>query len=181
MALISDIGAGIYTQLQYLTRTTDIDTAFNAVAAADTNTAAQTAYDVTDTGLKAEFTSQTTVGEIRDFPSFGTPANIVNVPNYGQSVSSQIQGQADAPTLEFTLNYTPDDHAALHDLAAAGTNLLFKMNIRNADTSTADNAAFFVQGRIAAVAVAPNLTDSNQATLTLLTTSDYVGPLDDNS
>ena len=56
------------------------------------------------------------VTNLREFPSVGTPANIVNVPQYGQSISSQISGQADAPTLEFTLNYIPTAHANIDTL-----------------------------------------------------------------
>lgn len=51
--------------------------------------------------------SFTRVGSVREFPSIGTPANIVNVPVYGQRQSSTVQGQADAPSLELTVNFVP--------------------------------------------------------------------------
>jgi hypothetical protein len=47
------------------------------------------------------------IRHIKEFPTIGTPANIVKVPNYGKKNSIQIQGQADAPTMELTLNYIP--------------------------------------------------------------------------
>jgi hypothetical protein len=47
------------------------------------------------------------IRHIKEFPTIGTPANIVKVPNYGKKNSIQIQGQADAPTMEVTLNYIP--------------------------------------------------------------------------
>lgn len=47
------------------------------------------------------------ITHIKEFPAMGTPANIVKVPVYGKKNSVQIQGQADAPTMELTLNYIP--------------------------------------------------------------------------
>lgn len=44
---------------------------------------------------------------VKEFPAMGTPANIVNVPIYGRKNSLQIQGQADSPTMEITVNYVP--------------------------------------------------------------------------
>jgi hypothetical protein len=54
------------------------------------------------------------ISHLKEFPSLGTPANIVKVPEYGSPVSKQIQGQADAPTMEITLNYIPDLWAGNH-------------------------------------------------------------------
>jgi hypothetical protein len=47
------------------------------------------------------------ITHVKEFPAMGTPANIVKVPVYGKKNSIQIQGQADAPTMELTLNYIP--------------------------------------------------------------------------
>ena len=160
MAQISTIGAGIYTSLAY---------------AANPNGA------MTDSQTEFEALTFTDVDNVREFPSFGTPANIVNVPAYGQAQSSQVQGQADAPTLEFTLNYVPSNHATLQGLAGNGTEYVFRLRLANselpaslvADTQHSD---FYVRGQVAAFSVSPNLTDSNQATLTLSTVGDYFGP-----
>ena len=181
MALISNIGAGIFTTLSFEESTSNLVTAFDAIVAATTAADKQTAYAVSSTGLKDEFGTGTEVKNVREFPAFGAPANIVNVPVYGQSVSSQISGQSDAPTLEFTLNYVPGEAGtiALEGAVADGKTYFFKINLKNSEASTSDNAAFFVQGSLASFTVSPNLTDSNQATLTLTTTSDYIGPLAD--
>lgn len=164
MALISNIGAGIFTKLKYK---------------ADSNYTLPT-NDTTHQAFIAsggDYASAVEVTHIREFPSFGKPANIVNVPNYGQSVSSQIQGQSDAPTLEFTLNYVPSAHNTLQGLVQDGVTYVFQLDVKNA--STGDNAAFYVKGQVASFEVAPNLTDSNQATLTLCTSTDYTGPFAD--
>lgn len=165
MALISNIGAGIFTTLKYKADST---------YALPTSDAEHQTFITATTG---DFDGATEVAGIREFPSFGKPANIVNVPQYGQSVSSQIQGQADAPTLEFTLNYVPGTHNALQALVQDGNTYVFQLDVKNA--STGDNAAFYVKGQIASFEVSPNLTDSNQATLTLSTSTDYVGPFAD--
>lgn len=158
MAHIASIGAGIYTSLAYGTN--------------DPTAATQAEY---------EAVAYTEVTNVRDFPAFLAPANIVNVPVYGQSQSSQIGAQADAPTLEFTLNYVPADHNALQALAGNGTTYLFRIRLANTELSNPVTAAdehsdFYVRGMIAAFQVTPSLSDSNQATVTLSTSGDYFGP-----
>ena len=165
MALISNIGAGIFTTLKF-----KADSSYTL----PTNDTTHQAFITPSTG---DFDGATEVTNIREFPSFGKPANIVNVPQYGQSVSSQIQGQSDAPTMEFTLNYVPGSHDAIQALVQDGNTYVFQLDVKNAETG--DNAAFYVKGQIASFEVSPNLTDSNQATLTMSTQGDYVGPFAD--
>lgn len=165
MALISNIGAGIFTTLKF-----KADSSYTL----PTNDTTHQAFIASGTG---DFDGATEVTNIREFPSFGKPANIVNVPQYGQSVSSQIQGQSDAPTMEFTLNYVPGTHDAIQALVQDGNTYVFQLDVKNAETG--DNAAFYVKGQIASFEVSPNLTDSNQATLTMSTQGDYVGPFAD--
>ena len=164
MALISNIGAGIFTKLKY-----KADSSYTLPTSDSTHQAF-----IAGGG---DFAGNTEVTNIREFPSFGKPANIVNVQNFGESVSSQIQGQSDAPTLEFTLNYVPSVHNPLQALVQDGLTYVFQLDVKNA--STGDNAAFYVKGQIASFEVGPNLTDSNQATLTLSTSTDYTGPFAD--
>ena len=166
MALISNIGAGIFTTLKFIEKGSNTQ---------PTTEAEHVAADVTAGGF---FLSAAEVKNVREFPAFGAPANIVNVPVYGQAVSSQISGQSDAPTLEFTLNYVPGEAGvvALESAVADGKTYIFQIDLLNSEASSADNAAFYVEGSIASFTVSPNLTDSNQATLTLTTTSDYTGP-----
>lgn len=164
MALISNIGAGIFTTLKFK---------------ADSNYTLPTddATHQTFISGSGDFNGATEVTNLREFPSFGKPANIVNVPQYGQSVSSQIQGQSDAPTMEFTMNYVPGTHGAIQALVQDGNTYVFQLDVKNAETG--DNAAFYVKGQIASFEISPNLTDSNQATLTMSTQGDYVGPFAD--
>lgn len=165
MALISNIGAGIFTTLKF-----KADSSYTLPS----NDTTHQAFIASGSG---DFDGATEVTNIREFPSFGKPANIVNVPQYGQSVSSQIQGQSDAPTMEFTLNYVPGVHDAIQALVQDGNTYVFQLDVKNAETG--DNAAFYVKGQIASFEVSPNLTDSNQATLTMSTQGDYVGPFAD--
>ena len=165
MALINNIGAGIFTTLKYVEDS-------NTATLPTNDTTHQSA--ITTGGL---FVGSASVPKIRDFPSFGTPANIVNVPQYGQRVSSQISGQSDAPTLEFSLNYVPHDHNTIAGLINDGKTYIFQLDVKN--TASGNNAAFYVKGSFASLEVTPSLTDSNQATLTLTTISDYTGPFAD--
>ena len=170
MALISSIGAGIYTSLTY-----KADEATPVTL--PTTQAENEAFIDTDSSSLGFFGSATTpVNGIREFPQFGAPANIVNVPVYGQSVSDQISGQSDAPTFEITVNYIPSEHAALQALVESQVTQVFQIRLRNAESATADDATFYIKGRVASFLVSPNLTDSNQATISIATQGEYVGP-----
>jgi hypothetical protein len=112
MAHIDNIGASIYTRIDYVPgniSTADRATPANLAGKFEATAAADGSAATTEAAVVA-------IEGIREFPSLGTPSNIVNVPQYGQSISSQIQGQADAPSLEFTFNYIPTNHAALDTL-----------------------------------------------------------------
>jgi len=165
MALITNIGAGIFTKLKY-----KADSTYTL----PTNDSTHQAFITASSG---DFDGATEVTGIREFPTFGKPANIVNVPQYGQGISSQISGQSDAPTLEFSLNYVPGTHNTLQGLVGDGNSYVFMLDVKN--TTTGDNAAFYVKGQVASFEVTPSLTDSNQATLTLTTSTDYSGPFAD--
>ncbi len=164
MALITNIGAGIFTSLKF-----KADSSFTL----PTNDTTHQAFIASG----GDFNGSTEITNAREFPSFGKPANILNVPNYGQSISSQIQGQADAPTMEFTVNYVPSVHGAIQALVQDGNTYVYQIDLKNAETG--DNAAFYVKGQFASFEVSPNLTDSNQATITMSTQGDYVGPFAD--
>jgi len=190
MTHISSIGAGLFTDLAF-----SVDSENAALPATPdviTNWATQFGAE-----LAAGSPKTVTVGEfyritnVREFPSIGTPANIVNVPVYGQKTSSQIQGQADAPTLEITLNFVPSLWAKAADYLGSfvgnGKSYYFRLAMLNVDPGTGkyastaaglgtvDNSQWFWIGKIEALSVSPQLTDANQATLTLSAQSDFYG------
>jgi len=68
-------------------------------------------------------------GRIREFPNLGIPANIVNVPQYGQPSSSQVVGQSDPPNLDFTFNYVPSVHHFIDTMRASGDKYLFRVRL----------------------------------------------------
>ena len=173
MAHISSLGAGIFTYL-------DI---FKGTIPANTETTSAMAALFVGTTPGTADADHVRMPSVREFPSIGTPANIVNVPVYGQKTSSQVQGQSDAPTLEVTVNYVPSEMEALHDLI--GTNAVFRFMMaaqavtedEGADTTLAvDNTEFYFLGKIEAILVNPALTDANTATVTLSAQSDFFGP-----
>jgi len=187
MAHITSIGAAKFTTLDYVPNTAndanssagDLHALF--VSNSATILATETATDETVEAAVVH------VGDVREFPSLGTPANIVNVPVYGQASSSQVAGQSDAPTLEFTLNYIPADHAALDALRKSNTRVCFRVRISDADISVdangtmlADNADkfadFYFFGTIASFEISPSLSDSLQATMALTIEGDFNGP-----
>lgn len=187
MAHITSIGASKFTTLDYVENSANDANS----AAADLhglfcgNSATILATDVqTDETIDSGVSH---VGNIREFPSLGTPANIVNVPVYGQSTSSQVSGQSDAPSLEFTVNYVPSAHASLDVLRKANTRLCFRVRITDADITTdaagvvtADQldkfADFYFFGTIASFEITPSLSDSLQATIAVTIEGDFSGP-----
>ena len=173
MAHISTLGAGIFTYL-------DI---FKGTIPAATDTAAECAALFVGSTPGTADATHVRMPSVREFPSIGTPANIVNVPVYGQKTSSQVQGQSDAPTLEVTVNYVAADMDAFHTLI--GTACVFRFMMTDsactpdeaaATTLAKANTMFYFNGKVEAILVNPSLTDATTATVTLSTQSDFVGP-----
>ena len=173
MAHISSLGAGIFTYL-------DI---FKGTIPASTDTVAECAALFVGTVDGTADADHVRMPSVREFPSIGTPANIVNVPVYGQKTSSQVQGQADAPTLEVTVNYVADDMTEIHNLV--GTDCVFRFMMASqavtedegaSATLAVNNTEFYFLGKIEAILVNPALTDATTATVTLSAQSDFFGP-----
>jgi len=185
MAHISSIGAGIFSDLAFSVD----ETAAKATAIATPNF----------TNLSALFSSLQTVGsvtetagcykritDVREFPAMGTPPNIVNVPTYGFKTSKQVQGQADAPSFEVTLNFIPNDWVStanyLGYYISIGRQMLFRFALLNAQPTAYGSNAFGVPnsqyywlGKMEALQINPQLTDANQATLTISIQSEFYG------
>lgn len=190
MAHISSIGAGIFSDLSIAAPSTvpsfatlDTQSEFDALFATEIASAG---------GVKAAATF-VRVANVREFPSIGTPANVVNVPVYGQKFSQTIGGQADAPSLEITLNYVAADWAAgtiLGDLVGSGNQAVFRFSLLNSEPTLAtaakyastaaglgsvQNSNYYWIGKMESLLVNPQLTDANTATLTLSIQSKFFG------
>jgi len=169
MAHITSLGAGIYTYLDIFSGTIPVDT--------------DLATEYVALFATANVADIDRIPSIREFPSVGTPANIVNVPVFGQATSSQVQGQADAPSLEITVNYVPEDMQVID--ALKGTVVAFRVLMSPVTLSLADslaatiateNTEFYFQGKVEAILVNPQLTDATTATITLSAQTDFIGP-----
>jgi len=163
MANISSLTAVKFTSLAY------VDTDRTDVAA----------------DLLVAFASPNEVSDVREFPSMGTPANIVNVPVYGQATSSQIGGQADAPTLEFTVNYVPTAHAKLDVLRKESTEVMWRVRLTDVDglAVAADGSSagqyndIYFAGTVQSLEITPSLSDAMQATFSVSINGDFIGPM----
>jgi hypothetical protein len=169
MAHISSLGAGIFSYLD--------------IYSGASNPASETATGYAGLFVSGNSADIDRMPSVREFPSIGTPANIVNVPVYGQNTSSQIQGQADAPTLEVTVNYVANDMTDFHTLIGTEVYFRFMMCSAAVDLTTSlgatlatDNTEFYFKGKIEAILVNPALTDATTATVTLSAQSDFFGP-----
>lgn len=174
MAHISNLQAGIFTSLAYLSTSA-------ALSALDTQAELVALFAATE---------PTKVTNIREFPEFATkPSNIVNVPVYGSGTSMQVAAQADQNTLEFTLNYVPSDHDALRQMAGDGKLYPFQIAIcdklpsslkqvatTGIGAGTTANSVFNFAAQIASFTVVPSLSDSLTAKITLAAATEVFGP-----
>jgi len=134
------------------------------------------------------------IKNIREFPAIGTPPNVVNVPVYGSKTSQQIQGQADAPSVELSLNFVGEDWQDTADWLGSkvgdGLQYCFRFALLNAEPTggygsvageigTVENSQYFWIGKMEALLVNPQLTDANTATVTITVQSDFYGAFTD--
>jgi hypothetical protein len=191
MAHITSIGAGMFSDMAVAVPQTQMTSA--QLSALDTATEFQALFadEIQSVGGTKATGTFTRIKNVREFPSMGTPPNIVNVPVYGSKTSQQIQGQADAPSIELTVNYVPADWAAgsiLGDAVGDGKQYVFRFVLMNAEpiaysseaTATQGigsvaNSQYYWVGKIEALQVNPQLTDANTATVTVSIQSEFFG------
>ena len=150
------------------------------------------AAPTTEGGLIALFADEanfTEISDIRDMPQFGTPANIVKVPVYGQAQTQSIGAQSDAPDLELMVNYVAADWAVgttLGDAVSDGEAKVFQFSLLPAapasfeatatGLATVDNANIYFVGKIESLLINPSRDDASTATVALSIQSDFYGP-----
>jgi hypothetical protein len=192
MAHISSIGAGMFSDLSIAVPSSNpifatLDTAAEFQALFATEIASAGGTKGANTFVR--------VADVREFPAMGTPPNVVNVPVYGQKTSQQIQGQADAPNMEITLNFIPANWAKeagniLGNMVNDGNQYVFRFTLMNAESTgsgatkfastsagvgTVQNSQYYWVGKLDALQVNPQLTDANTATITLTLQSAMFG------
>lgn len=188
MAHINSIGAGMFSDLSVCKDGAVLSAVLPKIANGTVGSA-----DFFAGFAAADFTATTAlrITNVREFPAMGTPPNVVNVPVYGSATSQQIQGQADAPSMELTLNYIAADWASgttLGELVGDGNQYIFRFSLLNskpegvegyASSATGlgdvQNSQYFWVGKIEALQVTPQLTDANTATITITIQSDFFG------
>ena len=195
MAHISSIGAGMYSDLAVATPSTDMTAA--QLAALDTATEFQALFanEIDSIGGTKAAGTFVRIENVREFPAMGTPPNVVNVPVYGSATSQQIQGQADAPSMEITLNFVAAEWAKeasniLGSMVGDGIQRVFRFSLLNTEPTgsgatkfastvgglgTVQNSQYYWIGKVEALQVTPQLTDANTATITLTIQSDFFG------
>jgi hypothetical protein len=193
MTHIASIGAGLFSDLSVAVDSAEIAAAIASPTESNLKAcfAAVLANGSAPTATAGEFIR---IENVREFPSMGTPPNVVNVPVYGSSTSQQIQGQADAPSMEIQMNFVGTDWQDTANFLGAmvgdGVQRMFRFALLNAEPSggygslsgeigTSENSQYFWLGKIEALQVSPQLTDSNTATVTITVQSDFYGAFTD--
>lgn len=191
MAHISSIGAGMFSDLSVAKPQTSIN--FATFNASESNLKDAFGEAIPADGVLGAGTF-VRIENVREFPAMGTPPNVVNVPVYGAATSQQIQGQADAPSMEITLNMIGSDWAKeteLGKMVGDGNQYLFRFALLNsrpvgyASTTTGlgtvQNSQYFWIGKLEAMQVTPQLTDANTATITITIQSEFYGAFTSDS
>ena len=195
MSHINSIGAGMYSDLSVSTPAVALTSA--AIAALDTAAEFQAlfAQEISAVGGAKAAGAFVRVQNVREFPAMGTPPNVVNVPTYGSATSQQIQGQADAPSMEITLNFVASDWAKavgniLGNMVGDGNQYIFRFSLLNSKPTgtgatayasvpgglgAVQNSQYFWVGKLEALQVTPQLTDANTATITITIQSNFFG------
>jgi len=201
MPHINSIGAALFTDLSVVVGTV-------AVGKAETTATAPATKDLT--GFQAIFNTVASVAKyakisnVREFPAIGAPANIVSVPVYGQKQGQSIGGQADAPSLELTINYVATDWAkniagtspesTLGNMVGDGVSRVWRFTLLNADPTlvtvtatqgkydsnaaglgTVQNTQYYFYGKLESLLITPSLTDATTATIAISVQSDFYG------
>lgn len=186
MAHIKSIGAGLFSDLAIAIPSTP--PTFNTLDSAS-EFAALFATEIASSPAGTPATgTYVRIKNVREFPSMGTPPNIINVPVYGSKTSQQIQGQSDAPQIEITLNYVADDWGSASLLGARvgdGNQYVFRFALLNSQPTNyhstpttgidVDNTVFYWVGKIEALLVNPSLSDANTATISISVQSPFYG------
>ncbi len=186
MAFISSIGAAIFSDLAVYNgtvtdfSTTDTQAEFDALFATETATPGAATFQ--------------RFPNVREFPAMGTPANIVNVPVYGQRTSKQIQAQSDAPQFEVSVNYVPaewqNSAGKIGSMINDGKLHVFRFSLLDVEPTgsgatkyasaaaglgTVENSVFYFIGKLEAKLVTPSLSDSATAAVTITVQSPFYG------
>jgi hypothetical protein len=195
MAHISSIGAAMFSDLAIATPSTELSNA--TLTALDTAAEFQALFatEIANVGGTRAAGAFVRVSNVREFPAMGTPPNVVNVPTYGKKTSSQVQGQADAPSMEITLNYVPTEWADEAGnicglMVGDGIQRVFRFSLLNAESTgsgatkyastvgglgTVQNSQYYWVGKLEALQVTPGLTDATTATITITMQSEFFG------
>ena len=141
-------------------------------------------------------TNRVDLGNIRDMPSFGTPANIIKVPEFGRDQTLSIGAQPDAPDLEFTINFVGSDWdeeasaTVVGDYVSDGRTRPMMISMLSSESSSnrigmndgtgisgALNATIFFAGRIESALFNPMRDDASTVTVALSVQSNFFGPV----
>jgi len=192
MTQITTIGAGLFTDMSIA-----VASPANATSTLGGATLPATWMDLFASEIESVGGTPATdtfvrVKNVREFPSIGTPPNIVNVPVYGQSQSQQIQGQSDAPSVELSVNFVAADWAdgtVLGGLVGNSLPYVFRFALMNSEPDSYEsdaiggpggigsvpNSMYFWIGKVEALLLNPQLTDANTATITMSVQSAFYG------
>lgn len=185
MAHISSLTAAMFSDLSVNT-TPSSDSAWNGLT---------TEADYNGKFAGSTGTTGVSISHLKEFPALGTPANITKVPEYGSKTSKQVQGQADLPNMEITLNYIPtlwkgnelynettntatgvkvgDGKLYIFRFALLGTEAA--SNPTSANLATVENSCFYFLGKMEALEVTSSLTEAMTAKLTISVQSEIKG------
>lgn len=194
MAHISSIGANVFSDLAIAFPATDLTPAAIAALSSPASFQALFATEIESIGGTKAANTFVRIKDVREFPAIGTPPNIVNVPVFGSKTSQQVQGQADAPNMEVTVNFVAANWAKtsslLGDAVGDGVQRCFRFVLMNSEPTLTTNAKYastaagigsvqnsqwYWVGKIDSLLVNPSLSDAGTATISMTLQSAMFG------
>jgi len=194
MSHISLIGAAMYSDMAVSAGTNVLTEATGDTLAVTATAQGFFATIVANSGAKA-VGAGVRFSNVRDFPQFGTPPNIVRVPVYGSATTRQVQGQADSPSIEITVNYIPADWESstlLGSMVGKDELHVFRFTLLNSQPSggytsttaglgTTPNSQYYFLGKISSLIFQPSLSDVTTATVGISLSSQIYGAYTNNA
>lgn len=191
MAHISNLGAGMFSDLSLAMAATDLTLA--TVPTTEAALKALFASEIASSGGVKAANTFVRCANVREFPDIGIPPNLVKVPTFGSKTSRQVQGQADLPDFQFTINLVMTDWAKgtlLGDSVGSGKIFVARFALLNSEPTaagatkyasvvgglgTVENSQWYFGCKVESFQVKPSLNDSNTAVVALSIQTDMYG------
>ena len=172
MAQVNTRGVALYSTLGYSSNSVSLTPSAIALAFEDPSSVA----------MEDLATSFIDISKVRELPEVGVPPSISSVAEFGSALAPQVTGQAEAPQLDVTLNYVPEEHDSLLSLSGDGILRCFRLRISNSPIPDVPDDASKISevywtGMVAAKLISVGTGDASSVVVTLTMDTEFTNPI----